>query len=101
MLSGIPSEKLLDYIPTALPTTEGAPYTDLHRAGVNLRGLIRIMLFKRFESNVYAFRETLRKPQRIHTDFLKALDEGFVPASEEATASVDEFGFLWIEMPGT
>ena len=61
-----------------------APYNELHRAGVNLRGLIRIMLFKRFESSVYAFCETLRKLYRIHTDFLKALDAGFVPAGEEA-----------------
>lgn len=61
-----------------------APYIDLHRAGVNLRGLIRIMLFKRFESSVYAFRQTLSKLHRIHTDFLKALDEGFVPAGVEA-----------------
>src|SRR5690606_4616413 len=29
------------------------PYPDLQRAGVNLRGLIRTMLFKRFESSVY------------------------------------------------
>jgi SNF2 family DNA or RNA helicase len=61
-----------------------APYTDLHRAGVNLRGLIRIMLFKRFESSVYAFCQTLSKLLRIHTDFLKALDAGFVPAGEKA-----------------
>jgi hypothetical protein len=60
------------------------PYNELHRAGVNLRGLIRIMLFKRFESSVHAFRETLRKLYRIHGDLLRALDEGIVPAGEEA-----------------
>jgi len=63
---------------------KSAPYTELHRAGVNLRGLIRVMLFKRFESSVHAFRETLRRLKLTHETFLKALDEGFVPAGEES-----------------
>jgi len=61
-----------------------APYATLHRAGANLRGLIRIMLFKRFESSVYAFRETLRNLLRVHDAFLAALDDGVVPAGDEA-----------------
>jgi superfamily II DNA or RNA helicase len=61
-----------------------SPYTDLQRAGVNLRGLMRIMLFKRFESSVYAFRETVGRLLRIHRQFLLALDQGIVPAGEEA-----------------
>ncbi len=61
-----------------------APYTDLHRAGINLRGLIRVMLFKRFESSVYAFRQSMERMERIHGMFLKALDEGFVPAGDDA-----------------
>jgi SNF2 family DNA or RNA helicase len=60
------------------------PYRDLHRAGVNLRGLIRVMLFKRLESSVYAFRKTLQRLDKIHGYFLEALDEGFVPAGEDA-----------------
>jgi superfamily II DNA or RNA helicase len=60
------------------------PYKELHRAGINLRGLIRVMLFKRFESSVYAFQKTLERLDRIHEMFLKALDDGFVPAGEEA-----------------
>ncbi len=60
------------------------PYTDLQRAGANLRGLMRIMLFKRFESSVHAFRETVRRMLRIHRQFLAALDQGIVPAGEEA-----------------
>ncbi|MBC8450038.1 MAG: helicase [Chloroflexi bacterium] len=59
-------------------------YADLHQAGANLRGLMRVMLFKRFESSVHAFRETLRRLLRTHQGFLKALDEGIVPAGEEA-----------------
>jgi len=61
-----------------------SPYTELHQAGANLRGLMRVMLFKRFESSVYAFRETLKRLLRIHSDFLFALSEDIVPAGEEA-----------------
>jgi len=60
------------------------PYTDLQRAGANLRGLMRIMLFKRFESSVHAFRETVGRLLRIHRQFLLALNQGIVPAGEEA-----------------
>ncbi len=59
-------------------------YADLHQAGANLRGLMRVMLFKRFESSVHAFRETLRRLLRTHQGFLKGLDDGIVPAGEEA-----------------
>lgn len=61
-----------------------APYKDLQRAGFNLRGLIRVMLFKRFESSVYAFRMTLERLEKIHGYFLEALEKGFVPAGQEA-----------------
>jgi hypothetical protein len=60
------------------------PYVSLHRAGANLRGLMRVLLFKRFESSVYAFQETIRRLLKIHESFLKSIDEGFVPAGEEA-----------------
>jgi superfamily II DNA or RNA helicase len=62
------------------------PYSELQRAGTNLRGLIRSMLFKRFESSVFAFTETLRRMLTTHRAFLAALDSGIVPAGEEATA---------------
>jgi superfamily II DNA/RNA helicase len=60
------------------------PYASLHRAGYTLRGLIRILLFKRFESSVYAFQETVRRLIKVHTRFLEALKQGFVPAGEDA-----------------
>ena len=60
------------------------PYTSLQRAGANLRGLMRILLFKRFESSVYAFRETVTRLLRIHRTFVTSLDQGFVPAGEDA-----------------
>ncbi len=49
-----------------------------------MRGLIRVLLFKRFESSVFAFQETVRRLLKIHNTFLKALDGGFVPAGEDA-----------------
>lgn len=63
---------------------EREPYLSLQRAGANLRGLIRVLLFKRFESSVEAFRQTIRRLVRAHERFLTALDHGIVPAGEEA-----------------
>ena len=60
------------------------PYASLHRAGVNLRGLTRILLFKRFESSVYAFRETIKRLLAVHQRFLEALSDGIVPAGDAA-----------------
>lgn len=63
---------------------KNSPYKDLHRAGVNLRGLMRVMLFKRFESSIYAFRQTIGRLVKIHKAFIKSLDNGIVPAGEKA-----------------
>lgn len=60
------------------------PYNELQRAGMNLRGIIRVLLFKRFESSVYAFTETIRRLLLIHKAFLKSLDAGIVPAGDDA-----------------
>ena len=60
------------------------PYTNLQRAGANLRGLTRVLLFKRFESSVYAFRETIRRLLTVHERFLGALLQGIVPAGDAA-----------------
>lgn len=60
------------------------PYASLARAGTNLRGLVRVLLFKRFESSVYAFQETVKRLLGIHELFLQALEEGFVPAGQDA-----------------
>ncbi|MFA4916087.1 MAG: helicase-related protein [Syntrophales bacterium] len=66
------------------------PYASLHRAGSNLRGLIRVLLFKRFESSIYAFRETVRRLLTVHKRFLEALAQGFIPAGEDAQAILYE-----------
>ncbi|MGH7962750.1 MAG: helicase-related protein, partial [Candidatus Binatia bacterium] len=60
------------------------PYASLQRAGANLRGLIRVLLFKRFESSVYAFKETVHRLLRVHESFITALAQGIVPAGQEA-----------------
>ncbi len=61
-----------------------APYNELQRAGINLRGLLRVSLFKRLESSVEAFRQTIRRMIQSHEAFLTALNGGIVPAGEEA-----------------
>jgi superfamily II DNA or RNA helicase len=66
------------------------PYAELQRAGANLRGLMRILLFKRFESSVHAFRKTVGRLLRTHQAFLAALDNGIVPAGEEAQSLLYE-----------
>jgi len=60
------------------------PYASLHRAGLNLRGLVRVLLFKRFESSVYAFRETIKRLLTVHERFAEALAQGIVPAGDKA-----------------
>jgi superfamily II DNA or RNA helicase len=61
-----------------------SPYNELQRAGINLRGLMRVSLFKRLESSVEAFRKTIHRMVQSHQAFLKALDKGIVPAGEDA-----------------
>lgn len=70
------------------------PYASLARAGANLRGLIRVLLFKRFESSVFAFRATIGRLIGIHERFLKALEQGIVPAGEDAQALLYESDLL-------
>jgi len=59
------------------------PYKDLARAGKRLRGLMRTLLFKRLESSVEAFRQTLAGLIERHEIFLRGLDNGFLIAGEE------------------
>jgi superfamily II DNA/RNA helicase len=65
------------------PKRDKPPYNELKRAGINLRGLMRTMLFKRLESSVHAFRESIRRIIRTHEIFLKSLEKGFVPAGDK------------------
>lgn len=60
------------------------PYNELQRAGINLRGLMRVSIFKRLESSVEAFRCTLKRMIQSHEAFAKTLEQGIVPAGEDA-----------------
>jgi len=51
---------------------------------------MRILMFKRFESSVYAFQQTLSRMITMHQHFLEALKEGVVPAGEDAQAILYE-----------
>jgi superfamily II DNA/RNA helicase len=42
------------------------------------------MLFKRFESSVHAFRQSIQRMIRTHKLFLKSIEKGFVPAGDKA-----------------
>lgn len=60
------------------------PYTSLQGSGINLRGLMRILLFKRFESSVYAFKMTMIRLLKVHERFLEASEQDIIPAGDEA-----------------
>jgi hypothetical protein len=45
---------------------------------------MRILLFKRFESSVYAFRMTIGRLIKIHEAFGLSIENGIIPAGEEA-----------------
>ena len=60
------------------------PYKSMKSTGPNLRGLARVLLFKRFESSVEAFRKTIGRFLESNRRFLAALEAGVVPAGELA-----------------
>jgi hypothetical protein len=66
------------------------PYASLHHSGANLRGLMRILLFKRFESSVYAFQQSIRRLLLVHERFNEGLESGIVAAGEDAQAVLYE-----------
>jgi superfamily II DNA or RNA helicase len=66
------------------------PYKGLQTAGANLRGLIRVLLFKRFESSVYAFQQTIDRMILAHERFLIGLDGGLIPAGKEAQGVLND-----------
>ncbi|MGB7533717.1 MAG: helicase-related protein [Halobacteriota archaeon] len=59
-------------------------YKDLKKVTGLLKGLHKVMLFKRLESSIFAFSETIRRLHGIHKRFLEALESGIIPAGEEA-----------------
>ncbi len=71
---------------------EDERYMTLQRAGANLRGLMRVLLFKRFESSVHAFRETITRLITNQTRFAMALQEGLIPAGDDAQTLLNDPG---------
>ena len=59
-------------------------YVDLRKITGLLKGLHKVMLYKRLESSIYAFSETIRRLLRIHERFFKSLEANIIPAGEEA-----------------
>ena len=60
------------------------PYNELEQIGRNLRGLMKVLVLKRLESSVFAFKRTIEKLLKIHELFYKSIESGFIPAGEEA-----------------
>lgn len=73
---------LYDYLVPAAKNRR--TYAQLRSAGTNLRGLMRVLLFKRLESSVHAFRCTVERMRDAHQAFLGALGKGVVITNDEA-----------------
>jgi superfamily II DNA/RNA helicase len=58
------------------------PYNDLARAGQRLHGLMRTLLFKRLESSVVAFKETVTRLIERHKIFLNGLKDDAILAGD-------------------
>jgi len=61
-----------------------SPYQELQNAGKNLRGFIKILLLKRIESSIFAFKSTINNLIRIHNNYLYAIDKlDLLPIGDE------------------
>ncbi|MGC8943397.1 MAG: helicase-related protein [Caldisericia bacterium] len=61
-----------------------SPYNELKHASQSLKGIMRVILFKRFESSVEAFKKTITNLIELNWLMKKSIEEGFIPAGEEA-----------------
>ena len=66
-------------------------YRELNQTSGVLRGLVRSLLFKRFESSVEAFRKTVERMINSHRLFAEGLNRGFVALGEDASRIIKEF----------
>jgi superfamily II DNA/RNA helicase len=61
-----------------------SPYRELQNAGKNLRGFLKILLLKRIESSVFAFKSTIKNLIRIHRNYLYGIDKlSMLPIGDE------------------
>ena len=78
-----PDNRVIDYIrPEAEDKQE---YRDLFRARNRIARLMHVLLFKRLESSIEAFRSTLNTLINSNHNFRQALASGFVPIGDTAT----------------
>lgn len=61
-----------------------SPYRELKQAGQSLKGLMRVILFKRLESSIEAFKKTINNMINFNWFMLQAIKTDFIPAGEEA-----------------
>lgn len=66
-------------------------YAELRRTGTQLRGLIRVLMFKRFESSVEAFRQTVKRLLAAHSAFVVAVERGRLPSGKGAGRILSTF----------
>jgi len=52
-----------------------SPYVGLQSAGKNLRGFIKVLLLKRIESSIDAFRKTIDNLVNVHENYISAIEE--------------------------
>ena len=64
---------------------ENSEYRDLFRARDRIARLMGVLLFKRLESSIEAFRSTLRSLINSNRNFREALGSGYVPIGSTAT----------------
>ena len=64
---------------------EKQEYRDLFRAKDRIARLMGVLLLKRLESSIEAFRSTLRSLMHSNRNFREALEAGFVPIGSTAT----------------
>ena len=70
-----------------------AEYRGLLRARDRIAGLMKVLLLKRLESSVAAFRSTLDSLVRSNRNFRESLEAGFVPVGATATRLLAGQGF--------
>ena len=74
---------LTDYIKEEAKEKE--EYRDLFRARDRIAKLMGVLLFKRLESSIEAFRSTLTSLEQSNRNFREALEAGYVPIGSTAT----------------
>ena len=90
--------RVIDYIRKEAEDKE--EYRDLFRAKNRIARLMHVLLFKRLESSIEAFRSTLDSLIRSNQNFRQALDSGFVPIGDTATRLLSGQSFDAAELLG-